>query len=41
MRALMLGVHTGGTLWIDFAVVIGFLAAMAAIAAKVYPRAIL
>jgi ABC-2 type transport system permease protein len=41
MRALMLGVHTGGTLWIDFAVVIGFLAAMAAIAARVYPRAIL
>jgi ABC-2 type transport system permease protein len=41
MRQLMLGVSTGGTLWIDFVVVAGFLALMAAIAARLYPRAIL
>jgi ABC-2 type transport system permease protein len=41
MRQLMLGVSTGGTLWIDFAVVIGFLALTSAVAARMYPRAIL
>src|SRR5579864_468125 len=41
MRQLMLGISQGGTLWIDFAVGVGFLAAMATIAAKAYPRAIL
>jgi len=41
MRQLLLGVSSGGTLWIDFAVVAGFLALMAAIAARMYPRAIL
>jgi ABC-2 type transport system permease protein len=41
MRQLMLGVSMGGTLWIDFVVVAGFLALMAAIAARLYPRAIL
>jgi ABC-2 type transport system permease protein len=41
MRQLMLGISTGGTLWVDFAVVAGFLALMAAIAARLYPRAIL
>ena len=41
MRQLMLGIHTGGTLWIDFAVVAGFLAATALVAARMYPRAIL
>ena len=41
MRQLMLGISTGGTLWIDFAVGVFFLSAMAGIAAKVYPRAIL
>jgi ABC-2 type transport system permease protein len=41
MRQLMLGVSSGGTLWIDFVVVAGFLALMAAIAARLYPRAIL
>ena len=30
MRQLMLGVSTGGTLWVDFVVVAGFLAVMAA-----------
>ena len=41
MRQLLLGVSTGGTLWIDFAVVGFFLAVAAAVAAKLYPRAIL
>jgi ABC-2 type transport system permease protein len=41
MRRLLLGISAGGTLWIDFAVAVGFLAAMALIAAKLYPRAIL
>ena len=41
MRRLLLGISAGGTLWLDFAVAIGFLAATALIAAKLYPRAIL
>jgi ABC-2 type transport system permease protein len=41
MRQLMLGVSTGGTLWVDFAVVAGFLVASALVAARMYPRAIL
>jgi ABC-2 type transport system permease protein len=41
MRQLLLGISVGGTLWIDFAVVIGFLVVMAVVAAKTYPRAIL
>jgi ABC-2 type transport system permease protein len=41
MRHLLLGISAGGTLWLDFAVVLGFLVAMALIAAKLYPRAIL
>ena len=41
MRALLLGIASGGTLWVDYLVGAGFLAATAAIAAKVYPRAIL
>jgi ABC-2 type transport system permease protein len=41
MRELLLGVNAGGTLWLDFLVVAGFLAAMAGLAAKMYPRAIL
>jgi len=41
MRQLLLGISAGGTLWVDFAVAIVFLVAMAVIAAKTYPRAIL
>jgi ABC-2 type transport system permease protein len=41
MRQLLLGISVGGTLWVDFAVAIGFLVVMAVIAAKTYPRAIL
>jgi ABC-2 type transport system permease protein len=41
MRQLLVGINTGGTLWIDFVVVAGFLALMAGVAAKLYPRAIL
>src|SRR5207249_1581827 len=41
MRQLLVGVSTSGTLWIDFAVGIGFFALMASLAARVYPRAIL
>jgi ABC-2 type transport system permease protein len=41
MRQLLLGVSAGGTLWLDFAVGVSFLAATAASAAKTYPRAIL
>jgi ABC-2 type transport system permease protein len=41
MRQLLLGIHTGGTLWVDFLFVALFLAAAAATAAKTYPRAIL
>ena len=41
MRQLLLGVHAGGTLWVDFVFVAVFLAIAAAVAAKLYPRAIL
>jgi ABC-2 type transport system permease protein len=41
MRQLLIGVSSGGTLWLDFVVGVGFLTAMATIAAKAYPRAIL
>jgi ABC-2 type transport system permease protein len=41
MRRLLLGISAGGTLWLDFAVAVGFLAATALVAAKLYPRAIL
>jgi hypothetical protein len=41
MRQLLLGISTGGSLWIDFTVMIVFLITMAVIAAKTYPRAIL
>jgi len=41
MRQLLLGVHAGGTLWLDFLFVTAFLAIAAAVAAKLYPRAIL
>jgi ABC-2 type transport system permease protein len=41
MRQLLLGISTGGTLWIDYAFVALFFAATATIAAKTYPRAIL
>jgi len=41
MRLLLLGVSTGGTLWVDFLFVVVFLGVAAGIAAKVYPRAIL
>jgi ABC-2 type transport system permease protein len=41
MRELLLGVTAGGTLWIDFAVGVGFLVVTATAAARAYPRAIL
>ena len=41
IRQLLLGVNAGGALWLDFVVVAGFLAVMAGLAAKMYPRAIL
>jgi ABC-2 type transport system permease protein len=41
MRQLLLGISTGGTLWVDFAVSAAFLAVLAALAARLYPRAIL
>jgi ABC-2 type transport system permease protein len=41
MRQMLLGVNVGGTLWIDFLFVGAFLAIAAALAAKLYPRAIL
>ena len=41
MRQLLLGIHAGGTLWVDFLFVAAFLAVAAAVAAKTYPRAIL
>jgi ABC-2 type transport system permease protein len=41
MRQLLLGIHTGGTLWVDFIFVVMFLAVAAGVAAKTYPRAIL
>jgi len=41
MRQLLLGIHTGGTLWVDFLFVAAFVGIAAAVAAKTYPRAIL
>jgi ABC-2 type transport system permease protein len=41
MRQLLLGISAGGSLWLDFVVASGFLAAAAVTAAKTYPRAIL
>jgi ABC-2 type transport system permease protein len=41
IRQLLLGIHTGGTLWVDFLFVTLFLTAAAATAARTYPRAIL
>ena len=41
MRQLLLGISSGGTLWIDYLFVALFFAAAASIAAKTYPRAIL
>jgi ABC-2 type transport system permease protein len=41
MRELLLGIPADTGLWLDFAVVTGFLAVMAVVAARVYPRAIL
>lgn len=40
MRRCLLGIG-GNELWLDFLVVVGFLAAMAAAATKAYPRAVL
>jgi ABC-2 type transport system permease protein len=41
LRQMLLGVGGGGELWLDFLVVVGFLAAMTAAATRAYPRAIL
>lgn len=41
MRRCLLGIGEGGPLWVDFAVVLGFLVAMAAAATRAYPRAVL
>jgi ABC-2 type transport system permease protein len=41
MRDLLLGISSGGTLWVDFAVSVAFLAVLAGLAARLYPRAIL
>jgi ABC-2 type transport system permease protein len=41
MRQLLLGIHAGGTLWVDFLFVAAFLTVASGIAAKTYPRAIL
>jgi ABC-2 type transport system permease protein len=41
MRELLLGISADGHLWLDFTVVVCFLAATALVAAKTYPRAIL
>jgi ABC-2 type transport system permease protein len=41
MRDLLLGISAGGALWLDFTVVVAFVATAAVIAAKTYPRAIL
>jgi len=40
MRDLLLGISSGGTLWLDFVVVAAFLVAFAGVAARMYPRAI-
>jgi ABC-2 type transport system permease protein len=41
MRDQLLGISSGGTLWLDFVVVAAFVGAMSLLAARVYPRAIL
>jgi ABC-2 type transport system permease protein len=41
MRQLLLGISSGGRLWLDFTVAVSFLLATALTAAKTYPRAIL
>ena len=41
MRDMLLGIHSGGTLWVDFIFVGVFAAIAAAVAARTYPRAIL
>ena len=41
LRRMLLGVNVGTALWLDFLVVIGFLAAMCVAATRAYPRAIL
>jgi ABC-2 type transport system permease protein len=41
MRQLLLGLPSGGTLWVDYVVGALFLAATAGLAARAYPRAIL
>jgi ABC-2 type transport system permease protein len=41
MRDLLLGIATGGTLWVDFAVSVAFCVVLSALAARLYPRAIL
>jgi ABC-2 type transport system permease protein len=41
MRQLLVGISSGGILWLDFVVGVLFFAATAVIAAKTYPRAIL
>jgi ABC-2 type transport system permease protein len=41
LRQMLLGAGASGELWLDFLVVTGFLAAMAAAATRAYPRAIL
>lgn len=41
MRELLVGISSGGTLWVDFVVGFLFLAVAAGVAAKTYPRAIL
>jgi ABC-2 type transport system permease protein len=41
MRQCLVGVGGSGEVWLDFLVVAGFFAAMAALATKVYPRAVL
>ena len=41
LRQMLVGVGGGGELWLDFLVVLGFLAAMVAAATWAYPRAIL
>ena len=41
IRELLLGISAGGTLWVDYLFGAAFLSVAAAVAAKVYPRAIL
>jgi ABC-2 type transport system permease protein len=41
MRDLLLGISSGGTLWVDFLVSVAFCAVFALLAARLYPRAIL